>query len=285
MSNIPSVSKAKYSASEIFSIVDEKSTLDVRDGNESTIQEVKGGQIDFVDVNFKYPTRNIKVLNNFNMQIPATFKIALVGSSGCGKSTITNLLLRFYNVQSGKILIDGHEIQEYNIQTLRRSIGFVMQEPILFNQTIKENILYGKPDATDEEVRKVCEQANALQFIESNVEDLTKEERLDYIKREFTTLVAGLKAEAGIFAALEKYENQEDLSDLIIQLFKKSDEKALRFLKESPKDFIDLFDELSQLKGQKWDDIALKHEWNCEIKPFIAKQSSDARKILEAPAF
>ena len=67
MSNIPSVSKAKYSASEIFSIVDEKSTLDVRDGNESTIQEVKGGQIDFVDVNFKYPTRNIKVLNNFNM--------------------------------------------------------------------------------------------------------------------------------------------------------------------------------------------------------------------------
>lgn len=67
MSNIPSVSKAKYSASEIFSIVDEKSTLDVRDGNEATIQEVKGGKIDFVNVNFKYPTRNLKVLDNFNM--------------------------------------------------------------------------------------------------------------------------------------------------------------------------------------------------------------------------
>lgn len=75
----------------------------------------------------------------------------------------------------------------------------------MFNQTIKENILYGKPDATDEEVRKVCEQANALQFIESNVEDLTKEERLEFVKREFTTLITGLKAEDAVFAALEKY--------------------------------------------------------------------------------
>ena len=75
----------------------------------------------------------------------------------------------------------------------------------MFNQTIKENILYGKPDATDEEVRKVCEQANALQFIESNVEDLTKEERLEFVKREFTTLITGLKAEDAVFGALEKY--------------------------------------------------------------------------------
>jgi ABC-type multidrug transport system fused ATPase/permease subunit len=77
------------------------------------------------------------------MVIPETFKIALVGASGCGKSTITNLLLRFYDIQSGKILIDGKDIKDYNIKNLRRQIGFVMQEPILFNQSIKENILYG----------------------------------------------------------------------------------------------------------------------------------------------
>jgi len=67
------------------------------------------------------------------MVIPENFKIAIVGSSGCGKSTITNLILRFYDIQSGKILIDGRNINEYNIQMLRRQIGYVMQEPILFN--------------------------------------------------------------------------------------------------------------------------------------------------------
>jgi ABC-type multidrug transport system fused ATPase/permease subunit len=66
-------------------------------------------------VSFKYPTRNLKVLDNFDMVIPENFKIALVGSSGCGKSTITNLVLRFYDIQSGKILIDGRDIKEYNI--------------------------------------------------------------------------------------------------------------------------------------------------------------------------
>ena len=75
---------------------------------------------------FSYPTRAIAVLKNFEMRIPATQKIALVGHSGCGKSTITNLLLRFYNIQSGQILIDGAEIEEYDVQQLRRKIGYVM---------------------------------------------------------------------------------------------------------------------------------------------------------------
>lgn len=96
------------------------------------------------------------------MVIPATHKIALVGASGCGKSTITNLLLRFYNLNHGQILIDNHDIAEYDVRRLRKQIGFVMQEPILFNQTIKDNILFGNPDATDSDIRRVCLQANAL---------------------------------------------------------------------------------------------------------------------------
>ena len=77
------------------------------------------------------------------MSIPANKKIALVGYSGCGKSTIANLLLRFYDLNSGSLLIDGKDIKEYNVAELRRQIGIVMQEPILFNVSIKENILYG----------------------------------------------------------------------------------------------------------------------------------------------
>jgi ABC-type multidrug transport system fused ATPase/permease subunit len=83
-----------------------------------------------------------------------------------------------YDIQSGQILVDGHDIRDYNIQLLRRQIGFVMQEPILFNQTIKENVLYGQPDASDADIRRACEQANALQFIESNFEELDKVKRL-----------------------------------------------------------------------------------------------------------
>ena len=111
------------------------------------------------------------------MKIPATTKIALVGASGCGKSTITNLLMRFYDIETGKITIDGEDIKDYDISNLRHQIGYVMQEPILFNWSIKENIKYGNLEASDLEVRRAALLANALQFIESNVEDLDKEER------------------------------------------------------------------------------------------------------------
>jgi len=116
------------------------------------------------------------VLNELDLKIPATKKIALVGHSGCGKSTIANLLLRLYDVTGGKLLIDGIDIRDYNVKELRRQIGIVMQEPLLFNTTIKENILYGNDKADDAKVRQVAQMANALQFIESNIEDMDKEE-------------------------------------------------------------------------------------------------------------
>lgn len=119
------------------------------------------------------------------MNIPATRKIALVGHSGCGKSTITNLLLRFYEISGGSIQIDGIDIKDYCVKSLREQIGFVMQEPILFKTSIKNNIKYGKLDATDEEVLIAAEAANALSFIESNVEDLTKGEKEEKMLRKF----------------------------------------------------------------------------------------------------
>ena len=105
------------------------------------------------------------------MDIPAAGKIALVGHSGCGKSTITNILLRFYDIKGGVIRIDGEDLSDYNALSLRRQIGYVMQEPILFNKSIKGNIKYGKADASDEEVYKAALTANAIDFIESSSQE------------------------------------------------------------------------------------------------------------------
>ena len=96
------------------------------------------------------------------MKIPAHKKIALVGASGCGKSTIANLLLRMYDIQEGELMIDGVNIKDYNISSFRRQVGIVMQEPLLFNMSIKDNILYGNENASDLRVRQVAEMANAL---------------------------------------------------------------------------------------------------------------------------
>lgn len=101
-------------------------------------------------------------MNNFNIDIPAGAKIALVGHSGCGKSTLTNILLRFYNINDGKVLIDDKELEKYDVLSLRDQCGYVMQEPVLFNTDIKTNILFGKPEATDEEVYIAAQKANAL---------------------------------------------------------------------------------------------------------------------------
>mmetsp|Transcript_33800 Transcript_33800/g.44621 ORF Transcript_33800/g.44621 Transcript_33800/m.44621 type:complete len:96 (-) Transcript_33800:1031-1318(-) len=91
-------------------------------------------------------------MNEFDVDIPAGSKIALVGHSGCGKSTLINILLRFYNINQGQVLIDGQDLDNYDVLKLREQCGYVMQEPVLFNSDIKTNIRFGKPEATDEEV-------------------------------------------------------------------------------------------------------------------------------------
>lgn len=183
LAHAPSMGKAKDAAKEVFSIIDEESKIDAR--SEKGVMKVAHGEITIQDVDFRYPSKQTRVLRKLNLTIPANKKIALVGHSGCGKSTITNLLLRFYDVSSGSLKIDGIDIRDYNIAELRRQIGFVMQEPVLFNVSIKDNILYGNKDATDLEVRQVAEQANALQFIESNIEDLNEVDVKKHLEDDF----------------------------------------------------------------------------------------------------
>lgn len=145
-------------------ILDEDQELEVEDARimPASFKE----SIRFKNIEFSYPTRlDIEVLHNISFDVKKGQKIALVGSSGSGKSTIVKLLSRFYNLDNGVIEIDGKNIQELEIKSLRKIIGIVPQEVILFGGSILENIRYGKLDATLQEVEAAAEQANALDFI------------------------------------------------------------------------------------------------------------------------
>ncbi|MDX1627970.1 MAG: ABC transporter transmembrane domain-containing protein [Fulvivirga sp.] len=126
------------------------------------------GAITFDNITFAYPGRKeINVLKGLSMHIEPGQKIALVGPSGAGKSTVIQLLMRFYNSESGQILIDGKGINQYPLHAYRNNVGIVPQEVILFGGTIRENIAYAKPDATEEEIVEAARKANALKFIQS----------------------------------------------------------------------------------------------------------------------
>ncbi|KAJ5769860.1 uncharacterized protein N7511_001911 [Penicillium nucicola] len=133
--------------------------------NARPLQLIQGGEIRFENVTFGYhPERPI--LKNATFTIPAGQKFAIVGPSGCGKSTILRLLFRFYDVQSGRILIDGQDIRDVSLDSLRKIIGVVPQDTPLFNDTIAHNIRYGRIDASDEEVRRAAERAHIHKLIE-----------------------------------------------------------------------------------------------------------------------
>jgi ABC-type multidrug transport system fused ATPase/permease subunit len=122
------------------------------------------GRVKFDNVSFAY-LKGQKVLENINLDISPGTIVALVGQTGCGKTTITSLLLRFYDVTEGKISIDGYDIRDITLNSLRNQVGVVLQDPVLFNETIKENIRYGETQATDEQVVKAAKIAEIHEFI------------------------------------------------------------------------------------------------------------------------
>lgn len=132
---------------------------------EITLDNIRG-EIEFKDVHFRYPSRpDVQIFSGFSLHIPSGSTAALVGQSGSGKSTVINLLERFYDPDSGEVLIDGVDIKKLQLTWLRQNIGLVGQEPILFATTIRDNVAYGKDNATDEEIRRAIELANAAKFI------------------------------------------------------------------------------------------------------------------------
>ncbi len=123
------------------------------------------GDVEFVDVDFKYPDGEEYVLENFNLKIPFGTNIAIVGETGAGKSTLVNLICRFYEPTTGKVLIDGKDARERSQLWLHSAIGYVLQTPHLFSGTIRENLLYGNPNATEEEVDKALKLVSADEVV------------------------------------------------------------------------------------------------------------------------
>ncbi|XP_077070050.1 ATP-dependent translocase ABCB1 isoform X2 [Siphateles boraxobius] len=163
--NIQSFSSARGAAHKVFQIIDHEPNINSFSEEGYKLDVVKGN-IEFKNIHFRYPSRqDVKVLNGMNLKVMSGQTIALVGSSGCGKSTTVQLLQRFYDPQEGTVTIDGHDIRSLNVRSLRELIGVVSQEPVLFATTISENIRYGRQDVTQEEIEQAAREANAYDFI------------------------------------------------------------------------------------------------------------------------
>ena len=164
-----SISKATYSvksgmaaAQRVFEVLEVENAI--TDKPNAIVKASFDTEITIENINFKYEEEN--VLKNFSLHVPKGKTVALVGQSGSGKSTIANLLTRFYDVQEGTIKIDGIDIKDMTMNSLRHLLGLVTQDSILFNDTIKNNILIGKENATDEEILDALKVANAYEFVQ-----------------------------------------------------------------------------------------------------------------------
>ena len=139
--------------------------IEIFDDEDAVDLENVKGKIEIKDVSFKYNNNSENVLNNISFTINPGQKVALVGPSGGGKTTLCNLIPRFYDVEDGEILVEGIDVRKIKLQSLRSNIGMVQQDVYLFSGTVRENILYGKPDATEQEVIDAAKAAGAYDFI------------------------------------------------------------------------------------------------------------------------
>ncbi|KAK1131154.1 hypothetical protein K0M31_017447 [Melipona bicolor] len=156
---------ARGSAAAIFQVLDRIPAIDSLSSEGQKLPSVTG-EIEFKNVHFQYPARkDVKVLQGLNLKINRGETVALVGGSGCGKSTCLQLIQRLYDPPKGQVLLDGVEVSKLNVQWLRSHIGVVGQEPVLFDTTIRENIRYGNDSITEEEMIKAAKEANAHDFI------------------------------------------------------------------------------------------------------------------------
>ncbi|EPS59348.1 p-glycoprotein, partial [Genlisea aurea] len=159
------LAKARVSAAKIFNTADRKPAISRNNETGTELRSV-AGKLELKNVDFSYPSRpETRVLHNFSLTVPAGKTVALVGSSGSGKSTVISLIERFYDPTSGEVLLDGHDVRTLKLTWLRHRIGLVSQEPALFAATIRENILLGNPEATESEIHEAASVANAHAFV------------------------------------------------------------------------------------------------------------------------
>jgi len=187
-------------------------------------QELRG-EIEFCNLNFGY--NGVPVLNEVNLRIPAGSSLAIVGPTGCGKTTLVSLIARIYDAEPGAVLIDGRPIREFPLETLRRNIGFVPQETFLFSLTIRENIALGRDDASLEEIKAAAEAANIAQDIESFPEGYNTT-----VGERGITLSGGQKQRTAIARALLRSPRILVLDDALSSVDTHTEDKILNHLRE-----------------------------------------------------
>ena len=192
------VPRASVSAQRIAEVLDTDITIsDVKEPK--TFASDKKGYVEFKNVVFRYPGAEEDVLSNITFTAKPGETTAFIGSTGSGKSTLINLIPRFYDVTSGQILIDGTDIREVSQKELREKIGYVPQKGVLFSGTIESNLKYGKKEATEEELAKAAEIAQAMEFINAKPESFRTE-----ISQGGTNVSGGQKQRLSIARALTK---------------------------------------------------------------------------------
>lgn len=219
---LSSINRALGDAHDMTVILDEPTLVsDVKDAH---ALHVTHGDIDFDDIDFSYEDSDTTtyVFDDFQLHIPAGQRIGLVGRSGSGKTTLTKLLLRLTDIQHGKITIDGQDISKVTQVSLRRQIAYVPQEPLLFHRSVADNIAYGRPGATFDEIKEAARQANALEFIENlpdGFQTLTGERgvKLSGGQRQRIAIARAILADAPILVLDEATSALDSESEQLIQ--------------------------------------------------------------------
>ena len=183
------------------------------------------GEIEFRNLNFSY--NGNQVLHDVNLRIPAGSSLAIVGPTGSGKTTLVNLIPRIYDAEPGTVMIDGRPVREYPLETLRRNIGFVPQETFLFSETVRENIAFGKENASDEEVRAAAQAASIAADIEG-----FPEQYQTMVGERGITLSGGQKQRSAIARALIRDPRILVLDDALASVDTQTEDKILNHLRD-----------------------------------------------------
>lgn len=169
--NMKVVTEGRIAAYNALEIIYRQPKIQIDDPNSLPVDSIDS-DVKFENVSFKYNTRDEKVLKNITCTIEKGKTTAFVGPSGSGKSTIVKILERFYDPDEGTVTVNNQDLKKLNLRDYRRKIGYVGQEPVLFNESIKDNMLNAKPEATEEEIYHALEQANAMKFINKLTEGI-----------------------------------------------------------------------------------------------------------------
>jgi len=222
------------SANRIQELLDEEPLVkSPTEGNPIAITTENKGMVEFDHVTFQYPDGELPVLKEVSFTAKKGETVAFIGSTGSGKSTLINLIPRFYDVSVGSIKVDGVDIRSYDLKALRQKIGFIPQKAFLFKGTIEENLKFGNPDATPEEIDHAIEIAQAKEFIENKPDKLQ-----EYISEGAKNVSGGQKQRISIARALIRKPEIYIFDDSFSALDYKTDAALRAALKEETKESV-----------------------------------------------